>query len=84
MLPDNQKQKQLKHIEHLAEMINIIMFGPDEKASEKTEDSQLKEVMQIINNQNDGMLYSSAINERLVRFIKCKYAKKKLQEYKWK
>ena len=84
-LPEEQKQKQLKHIEHLAEMIDIIMFGTTkEKVAEKTEESQLKELMQIINNQSDDMIFSSAITERLVWFIKFKYAKKKLQEYKWK
>ena len=81
-LPQEQKQRQLKHILHLTQMIDTIMSGPTE-ASEKTDFEPLKELRKMIDAQKEQIQHNNTINEKLMRRIKLKYAKKKLQEYKW-
>jgi hypothetical protein len=83
MLPPEQQEKQMKHILHLTEMIDIIMSGPIE-ASENTEIEPLEELRRMTNAKKEEKKNNNTIIETLMRTVKLNYAKKKLQQYKFK
>ena len=83
MLPPEQQEKQMKHILHLTEMIDIIVSGPIQ-ASENTDIEPSEELRRMTNAKKEEITNNNTIIEQLMRTVKLNYTKKKLQEYKFK